>query len=87
MLFYLTLIRGLTGTLVHHDIRQDGVERHDRETTPMHGTSDRQGHDMELSLLMSTGSRVKEKKDPMILEDFFYFSFSSFPSTVTRTLP
>ena len=53
----------------------------------MHGTSDRQGHDMELSLLMSTGSRVKEKKDPMILEDFFYFSFSSFPSTVTRTLP
>ena len=26
---------------------------------------------------------MKEKKDPMILEDFFSFSFSSFPSTVT----
>ena len=30
---------------------------------------------------------MKEKKDPMILEDFFPFSFSSFPSTVTRAFP
>ena len=56
VLFYLTLIRGLTDASVHHDIRQDGVERHDQETTPAHGASDGQGHDVELSLLMSIGS-------------------------------
>ena len=41
---------------VHHDVRRDGVERHDRQMTPAHGASDEQGHDMELSLLTSTGS-------------------------------
>ena len=30
---------------------------------------------------------MKEKKDPTILEDFFPFSFSSFPSTVTYAFP
>ena len=30
---------------------------------------------------------MKEKKDPAILEDFFSFSFSSFPSTVTCDFP
>ena len=30
---------------------------------------------------------MKEKKDPTILEDFFSFSFSSFPSTVTHAFP
>ena len=55
MLFYLTLVRALIGVLVHHDVRKDGVERYDREMTPTHGASDRQGHDVELSLLTSTG--------------------------------
>ena len=87
MLFCLTLVRALIGASVHHDVRQDEVECHDRETTPAHGTSDGQGHDMELSLLKSRvgGTRMEEKKDPTILEDFF--SFSSFPSTVTRAFP
>ena len=39
VLFCLILIRMLTGTLVHHDIRRDGVERHDRQMTLMHGAS------------------------------------------------
>ena len=56
VLFCLILVWTLIGTSVHHDIRQDGVERHDRETMPAHGTSGRQGHDMELSMLMSIGS-------------------------------
>ena len=56
VLFCLTLIQTLTGVLVHHDVCQDRVELHDRETTPVHGASDRQGRDMELSLLMSIGS-------------------------------
>ena len=30
---------------------------------------------------------MKEKKDPVILEDFFSFSSSSFPSTVTHAFP
>ena len=30
---------------------------------------------------------MKEKKDSAILADFFSFSFSSFPSTVTRAFP
>jgi len=33
------------------------------------------------------GTRVKEKKDPTILEDFFSFTFSSFPSIVTCAFP
>jgi len=56
VLFCLTLVRALTGAPVHHDVRQDGVKRHDRETTPAHGANDGQGHDVELSLLTSTGS-------------------------------
>ena len=40
VLFYLTLIRALTGTLVHHDVRQDGVERHNQEMTPAHDAND-----------------------------------------------
>ena len=55
MLFCLTLVRALTGTSVHHDVRQDGVERNDRETTLAHGASDGQGHDVDLSLLTSIG--------------------------------
>ena len=50
---------------------------------PAHGTSDGQGHDVELSLLTSTGligSHVKEKKDPAILKAFlFSHSFFYFP--------
>ena len=34
-----------------------------------------------------SGTHVKEKKDLAILEDFFSFSFFSFPSTVTRAFP
>ena len=30
VLFYLILVRTLTGASVHHAIRRDGVERHDR---------------------------------------------------------
>ena len=30
---------------------------------------------------------MKEKKDPVILEDFFSFSSSSFPSTITYAFP
>ena len=56
VLFYLILVRTLTGMSVHHDVRQDGVERHDRQMTPAHGASDKQGHDMEPSLLISIGS-------------------------------
>ena len=56
VLFCLTLVRALTGTSVHHDVRQDGVERQDRETMPAHGASDGQDNDVELSLLTSTGS-------------------------------
>ena len=56
VLFCLTLVRTLTVALVHHDIYRDGVERHDRQMTPAHGTSDEQGHDVELSLLTSIGS-------------------------------
>ena len=56
VLFCLTLVRTLTGVSVHHDVRLDRVERHDRETMPAHGTSDGQGRDLELSLLTSTGS-------------------------------
>ena len=55
VLFYLTLVRTLTGMSVHHDVLHDGVERHDREMTPVHGASDGQGHDEKLSLLTSTG--------------------------------
>ena len=55
VLFCLTVVPGLTGALVYHDVRQDGVKRPDRETMPAHGTSGRQGHDMELSMLMSIG--------------------------------
>ena len=56
VLFYLTLVRTLIGTSVHHDVRRDGVERHDRQMTPAYGVSDKQGHDMEPSLLTFTGS-------------------------------
>ena len=56
VLFCLILVRTLTGASVHHDVRQDGVERHDRETTLAHGASDKQGHDVELSLLTFIGS-------------------------------
>ena len=55
VLFYLTLVRALTCVSVHHNVRQDGVERHDRETMPAHGTNDGQGRDVELSLLTSIG--------------------------------
>ena len=56
VLFCLTLVRELTGASVHHNVRQDRVERHDREMTPAHGTSDGQGRDVELSLWTSIGS-------------------------------
>ena len=56
VLFCITLVRTLTGTSVHHDVCQDGVEHHDWETTPAHGASDGQGRDVELSLLTSIGS-------------------------------
>ena len=56
VLFCLTLVQTLIDASVHHDVRQDAVERHDREMTPAHGASDGQGRDMELSLLTSIGS-------------------------------
>ena len=56
VLFCLILVRTLIGALVHHDVRRDGVERHDRQMTLAHVASDEQGHDMEPSLLISTGS-------------------------------
>ena len=56
VLLCLTLIRTLTGTSVHRDVRRDGVERHDRQMTPAHGASDGQGRDEKLSLLTSIGS-------------------------------
>ena len=55
VVFCLTLVRTLTGASVHHDVRRDGVEHHDRQMTPTYGASDEQGHDMEPSLLTSTG--------------------------------
>ena len=56
VLFCLILVRTLTGASVHHDVRRDGVERHDQHMTYVHGASDEQGHDMEPSLLTSIGS-------------------------------
>ena len=56
VLFYLTLVRALTGMSVHHDVHQDRVERRDREMTLVHGASDEQGRDVELSLLTSIGT-------------------------------
>ena len=56
VLFCLVLVRMLTGASVHHDVRRDVVECHDRQMTSTHGTSDEQGRDMEPSLLTSTGS-------------------------------
>ena len=89
MLFCPTLVRGLTGASVHHNVRQDRVERHDRDTIPAHGASDGQGRDVELSLLTSTGSAGPRegKKDPAILEDLISFPFSSLPSVVTPAFP
>ena len=56
VLFYLILVRMLTGASVHHDVHWDRVERHDWQMMPGHGASDEQGRDMEPSLLTSTGS-------------------------------
>ena len=56
MLFYITLLQTLTDALVHNDVRQDGMERYDRQMTPAHGASDEQDRDVEPSLLTSTGS-------------------------------
>ena len=56
VLFYLILVQTLTGASVHHDVRRDGGERHDRQMTPAHGASDEQGRDMEPTLLTSIGS-------------------------------
>ena len=56
MLFCLIVVQTLIGTSVHHDVRRDGVEHHDRQMTPAHGASDEQGRDMEPSLLTSIGS-------------------------------
>ena len=55
VLFCLILVRTLTGASVHHDVRWNGVERHDRQMTPAHGASDEQDRDVEPSLLTSTG--------------------------------
>ena len=79
MLFCLNLVQALIGTSVHHDVHQDRVECHDRETTPAHGTSDGQGRDEKLSLLTSTGvggTRIEEK-DLAILKGFFLSSTGS----------
>ena len=46
----------LTDASVHHDVRRDGVERHDRQMTHAHDASDEQGRDMEPSMLTFTGS-------------------------------
>ena len=56
VLFHLTPVRTLTGMSIHHDVRQDEVERHDRQTTPAHGASDGQDHDVAPPLLTSIGS-------------------------------
>ena len=45
--------------------------------THAHGASDKQGHDMELSLFIIyriDGTRMKKKKDPATLEAFFSLS-------------
>ena len=55
VLFCLTLVRTLTGVSAHHDIHQDGMERHDRQMMPAHGASDGQGRDVEPFLLTSIG--------------------------------
>ena len=55
MLFCLTIVRTMTGASVYHDVRQDEMERHDRQTTSARDASYGQGHDVELSLLTSTG--------------------------------
>ena len=55
VLFCLTLLRTLTGASVHHDVRQNGVEHHDRRMMHAHGASDEQDHDVEPSLLTSIG--------------------------------
>ena len=90
MLFCLTLVRTLTGASVHHDVRRDGVERHDRQMTPAHGASDEQGREMEPSLIdiyRIGETRMKEKKDPTTLEAFFSLWFFSFSSSITRAFP
>ena len=56
VLFCLTLVQTLIGASVHHNVRRDGVERHDWQMTSAYGASDEQGHDMEPSLLTSIGS-------------------------------
>ena len=56
VLFCLTFVWTLIDASVHHDVRWDGVERHDRQMALAHGVSDEQGRDMEPSLLTSTGS-------------------------------
>ena len=55
VLFCLTLVQTLTDASIHHDVRRDRVERHDRQMTPAYVASDEQGRDMKLSLLTSTG--------------------------------
>jgi len=88
VLFCLTLVRTLTGVSVHHDVRQDGVERLDWRMTPAHGASDRQDRDVDPSLLTSTGSagparrrRTRRSRRP------FSLSFFSFSSATTRAFP
>ena len=87
VLFWLTLIRTLTGTSVHHDARRDGMGRHDRQMTPAHGSSDEQGPRcgaILVDIYRIGGTRMKEKKDPAILKAFGSLSRSSFSSTVTH---
>ena len=55
VLFCLILVQTLIDASVYHDVHLDGMEHHDRQMTPAHGTNDEQGHDVEPSLLTSTG--------------------------------
>ena len=57
--------------------------------TPPHGASDEHGHNVEPSLVTSRvdETRIKRKKDPTILEAFFFLLFFSFSSAVTRAFP
>ena len=80
VLFYLTLVQTLTGASVHHNVRRDGVERHDRQIAPAHGA-------VPIDVYRISRTRMKEKKDPATLEAFFSFSFFYFSSSVTRAFP
>ena len=54
VLYYLLLVRPQAKTSTSHTVRWDGMERHDRLTTPAYGTSDEQGRDVEAKAFLSS---------------------------------